>query len=267
MLRNHKIWKVSNQKPYFFEEKVKTKRDRVIDLLFLTSLIFPIPKSHFPVLLSGNASQTLTSLCAKLPLQSQLTFPTFFTLPFLPNEEDDSASAELRMLEANFEQSCLLAKENAAPNSSAFSHINSSNLSRESKERSSRLLGASLSSSSVPSQLSKIRNGLAIGFVGDEQVVDQSWERTKHVLTIDNLLHSTFVGKIGKVNESEATEMGFYNPREKRWEVEILDYVSAGQALKLEEMLGKVRRNGEERVEKIGKWMVDRFGFDSGESS
>lgn len=164
------------------------------------------------------------------------------------------------MIEAGFEQKVQAVQEETSP-----SHLNSSSfrsLRQEAKEKASKTLGISPSLSGIPSQLAKIKAGLAVGFVGDEGTVSNAWNRTGYIQTIGTMMYSIFIGKIGGMNTTEATATGMFNPIENRWEQEILQTINPGKGRDLEEMLGKVNTY---RNEKVGSWLSQRFGLDPGE--
>lgn len=147
-------------------------------------------QSLAPVFLSEMAGPLFTALSPSLELRSQLCYPTCFTLPLSPVEQDYSASNELHDIEwAIFEQ---LRDKNPDCKDPAY-RPSRVEVRRVVNER----LGSPLNANGWMPQLLKIKRGRTVASDGRGMgTLQDVWERSERVVTLPGLLASILAATV-----------------------------------------------------------------------
>ncbi|KAK8844529.1 hypothetical protein IAR55_006375 [Kwoniella newhampshirensis] len=171
------------------------------------------------------AGQLLSSPSSSSPLHTQLR--TAFSRPIIPNWQDSSTTRECRELES------------AVGGPSALARMTGS-------KAHERFTGA---------QIKRFK-----------RVDPEAYDATDRISLVSSYITTLLCldGEVKGIDESDACGMNLWtmNSKERGWNGQILDAIAGDDAPELARKLGTVETDGGRVVGHIGKWFVERYGFD-----
>ncbi|OWT40210.1 xylulokinase [Cryptococcus neoformans Bt1] len=184
-------------------------------------------QQHASVYWSRTSSKLLASLNPSLPLSSQLA--EAFSRPIIPNWQDSSTTAECQALDA------------AVGGPAALAQLTGSRAYE-------RFTGA---------QIMRFK-----------RVDPVAYDQTDRIGLVSNTVTTLLCldGEVKGIDESDACGMNLWtmNRKQRGWNQELLKAIAGDDgAAELSRKLGTVETDGGRVVGHIGKWFVDRYGFNS----
>ena len=91
------------------------------------------------------------------------------------------------------------------------------------------------------------------------------WAQTSRISLVSSYITTLLCldGEVKGIDESDVCGMNIWtmNTKERGWNEKVMKAIAGDDAGKLEVMLGEVERDGGKPAGKIGKWFVERWGF------
>jgi xylulokinase len=99
-----------------------------------------------------------------------------------------------------------------------------------------------------------------------KRVDPEAYESTDRISLVSSFMTTLLCldGEVKGIDESDACGMNLWtmDTKERGWNKKALEAIAGKGAAELERKLGKVETDGGKVVGKIGKWFVERYGFD-----
>lgn len=182
-------------------------------------------QQHASVYWSRESSSILGSLDPRATLTEQL--PKAFSRPIVPNWQDSSTTAECRKLEAAFGGAEALAR---ATGSKAYERFTASQIMRF------------------------------------KRLSPEEYDSTDRISLCSSLITTLLCldGEVKGIDESDACGMNLWrmDHSSRGWHPTALSAIAGEDGAKeLSRKLGRVETDGGREVGKVGKWFVERYGF------
>ncbi|KAK0553685.1 hypothetical protein OC846_002409 [Tilletia horrida] len=205
-----------------------------------------------PILLSSTAVEFLAILDPTKSLTAQLGCPSFFAVPFVPNQKDWTLDTEAASIEAAFSQ--------------LQTHLGSVVPQSESTTLSPRTTAAA-DRMRFAASLLRIRSAaekeLSTSRLEDADTLATAWQRIGKVTTMAGLIVSLLTGELPSWSPDEAACTLMTNASSGTWDLSKLAVVGGSFTSQLVDALGDVAFDLTGEGVQPGRWLSQRFRLSS----